>query len=60
VAVERVSEAGGSVHVLTQACGSPGCAKATFAELVPGLTVRYGRRTRQLQGVLQTAGPVPG
>lgn len=29
------------------------CAKATFAEQVPGLTIRYGRRTCGLDGVLQ-------
>jgi transposase len=34
-------------------CGSPACAKTTFAEQVPGLTTRYGRRTCALQGVLQ-------
>ena len=34
-------------------CGSPACAKTTFAEQVPGLTTRYGRRTGQLQAVLQ-------
>ena len=34
-------------------CGSPACAKATFAEQVPGLTTRYGRRTCALQAVLQ-------
>jgi transposase len=34
-------------------CGNGGCAKATFAEQVPGLTVRYGRRTCSLQAVLQ-------
>ena len=34
-------------------CGSPGCAKSTFAEQVPGPTVRYGRRTCHLQGVLR-------
>jgi len=33
-------------------CGNPGCAKATFAEQVPGLTTRYGRRTCGLQAVL--------
>ena len=33
-------------------CGNPGCAKATFAEQVPGLTTRYGRRTCHLQDVL--------
>jgi transposase len=34
-------------------CGNPGCGKTTFAEQVPGLTVRYGRRTCSLQAVLQ-------
>ena len=34
-------------------CGNGGCAKATFAEQVPGLTTRYGRRTRGLDAVLQ-------
>ena len=34
-------------------CGNVACAKATFAEQVPGLTTRYGRRTRGLQAVLQ-------
>jgi hypothetical protein len=34
-------------------CGNPGCAKATFAEQVPGLTTRYGRRPCALQAVLQ-------
>jgi transposase len=34
-------------------CGNPGCRKATFAEQVPGLTTRYGRRTCTLQAVLQ-------
>jgi len=34
-------------------CGNPACAKTTFAEQVPGLTVRYGRRTLGLQAVLQ-------
>ena len=33
-------------------CGNPGCGKATFAEQVPGLTTRYGRRTCALQAVL--------
>jgi transposase len=98
VAVERVSAAGRSVHVLARACaseaactgcgvvsrrvhssyqrrladtasggqevlidlqvrrffcGNPACGKTTFAEQVPGLTVRYGRRTCTLQAVLQ-------
>jgi transposase len=34
-------------------CGNGGCAKATFAEQVPGLTTRNGRRTCGLQAVLQ-------
>jgi transposase len=34
-------------------CSSPGCGKTTFAEQVPGLTTRYGRRTCTLQAVLQ-------
>jgi hypothetical protein len=34
-------------------CDNGGCAKATFAEQVPGLTTRYGRRTCGLDAVLQ-------
>ena len=34
-------------------CGNDVCAKATFAEQVPGLTTRYGRRTCGLEGTLQ-------
>jgi hypothetical protein len=34
-------------------CKNQACAKATFAEQVPGLTTRYGRRTCGLQAVLQ-------
>jgi transposase len=34
-------------------CGNGACVKATFAEQVPGLTTRYGRRTCGLDGVLQ-------
>ena len=37
-------------------CGNGACVKATFAEQVPGLTTRYGRRTCGLQGVLQAVG----
>ena len=37
-------------------CGNGGCAKGTFAEQVPGLTTRYGRRTCGLQAVLQAVG----
>ncbi len=34
-------------------CGNVGCANTTFAEQVPGLTTRHGRRTGSLQAVLQ-------
>ena len=34
-------------------CSNPTCGKTTFAEQVPGLTTRYGRRTCALQAVLQ-------
>ena len=34
-------------------CSNGACAKATFAEQVPGLTSRYGRRTCGLQVVLR-------
>ncbi|MGH3401422.1 MAG: transposase family protein [Streptosporangiaceae bacterium] len=34
-------------------CGYQACAKMPFAEQVPGLTVRYGRRTTSLDSVLQ-------
>ena len=34
-------------------CSNHACAKTTFAEQVPGLTSRYGRRTCTLQSVLQ-------
>ena len=34
-------------------CGNDACAKATFAEQVPGLTTRYGRRTCSLEDVLR-------
>jgi transposase len=37
-------------------CGNHACAKGTFAEQVPGLTTRYGRRTCGLQAVLQAVG----
>ena len=37
-------------------CGNGACAKATFAEQVPGLTTRYGRRTCGLQVVLAAVG----
>ncbi|MFB9476600.1 ISL3 family transposase [Nonomuraea salmonea] len=34
-------------------CRTPTCAKATFAEQVPGLTVRYGRRSIRAARALQ-------
>jgi transposase len=34
-------------------CLEPACKKTTFAEQVPGLTVRYGRRSASLTGALQ-------
>ena len=34
-------------------CSVPGCERRTFAEQVPGLTVRYGRKTAPLAGVLR-------
>lgn len=33
-------------------CGNTGCGRRTFAEQVPGLAARYGRRTLLLQRVL--------
>jgi transposase len=43
------------IHLQTRRffCGNDACAKGTFAEQVPGLTTRYGRRTRGLHAVLQ-------
>jgi transposase len=37
-------------------CSNGACAKVTFAEQVPGLTVRYGRRTCSLHVVLLAVG----
>jgi hypothetical protein len=37
-------------------CSNRACARATFAEQVPGLTTRYGRRTCGLQVVLEAVG----
>ena len=34
-------------------CGRADCERTTFAEQVPGLTVRYGRKTPLLAGVLR-------
>ncbi|MFF3632257.1 transposase [Streptomyces sp. NPDC002164] len=39
-------------------CESPTCPKVTFAEQVPGLTVRYQRRTPQLQHLVEAVGVV--
>ncbi|HEX3489915.1 MAG TPA: transposase family protein [Streptosporangiaceae bacterium] len=36
-------------------CRNGACAKVTFAEQVPGLTVRYGRRITSLDGVCALA-----
>ena len=41
------------LHARRFFCRNGGCAKTTFAEQVPGLTTRYGRRTCGLQMVLQ-------
>jgi hypothetical protein len=40
-------------------CSNQACAKTTFAEQVPGLTVRYWRRTCTLQSVLQAVALAP-
>ncbi|GCD32298.1 transposase [Streptomyces chrestomyceticus JCM 4735] len=37
-------------------CENPACPKRTFAEQVPGLTVRYQRRTPLLQQVVEAVG----
>lgn len=37
-------------------CGCGSCQRRTFAEQVPGLTVRYGRKTALLAGVLRDVG----
>ncbi|GII75459.1 hypothetical protein Sru01_04410 [Sphaerisporangium rufum] len=37
-------------------CGNDDCGKRTFAEQVPGLTVRYGRYSTPLRTLLQTIG----
>jgi hypothetical protein len=34
-------------------CDNPECPRSSFAEQVPGLTLRYGRRTPGLQRVLE-------
>jgi hypothetical protein len=40
-------------RVLRFRCVDPGCPKKTFAEQVPGLTVRYGRRSIGLSRILK-------
>ncbi|GAT71369.1 transposase [Planomonospora sphaerica] len=40
--------------VLRFRCGNDDCTKTTFAEQVPGLTIRYGRHSVHLRQVLQT------
>ncbi|MEE1768316.1 hypothetical protein PUR34_09050 [Streptomyces sp. JV185] len=40
-------------------CENPACPKVTFAEQVPGLTVRYQRRTPQSQRLVEAIGVVP-
>ncbi len=37
-------------------CDAPDCARRTFVEQVEDLTIRYGRRTPLLRGVLQAVG----
>ncbi|MFF1918953.1 transposase family protein [Streptomyces sp. NPDC058239] len=39
-------------------CENPSCPKVTFAEQVPGLTVRYQRRTPLLQHMVESVGVV--
>jgi hypothetical protein len=39
-------------------CENTTCPKETFAEQVPGLTVRYQRRTPQLQRLVEDVGVV--
>jgi len=41
------------LHARRFFCRNGGCAKTTFAEQVPGLTVRYGRKTALLAEVLR-------
>jgi transposase len=35
-------------------CDRPGCARKTFAEQIPGLTTRHGRRTAPAAGVVES------
>ncbi|MFK0050220.1 hypothetical protein ACIQU4_40180 [Streptomyces sp. NPDC090741] len=39
-------------------CENPSCPKVTFAEQVPGLSVRYQRRTPLLQHLVESVGVV--
>ncbi|MFF6888745.1 hypothetical protein ACFY9F_36865 [Streptomyces sp. NPDC012421] len=39
-------------------CENPSCPKLTFAEQVPGLTIRYQRRTPPLQHLVESVGVV--
>lgn len=41
-------------------CDQPGCARTTFAEQVPGLTRRHGRRTAPAAGVGRVCGDDTG
>jgi len=41
-----------SLRVRRLFCDTPTCPKRTFAQQVPGLTVRYGRRSRRLHELL--------
>ncbi|MEU8272513.1 transposase family protein [Sphaerisporangium sp. NPDC049002] len=42
------------LRVLRFWCDNDHCGKKTFAEQVPGLTIRYGRHSVQLRQMLQT------
>lgn len=44
------------LRVLRFRCSNLDCVKTTFAEQVPGLTIRYGRHSVRLRQVLQTIG----
>ncbi|WP_283139765.1 hypothetical protein [Rhizohabitans arisaemae] len=44
------------LRVLRLLCGNSDCGKKTFAEQVPGLTVRHGRHSLPLRRLLQTIG----
>ncbi|MFD3566917.1 hypothetical protein [Streptomyces sp. NPDC058667] len=40
-------------------CENATCPKVTFVEQIPGLTMRYRRRTPQLQRLVEDVGVVP-